>query len=48
MKELWTLLISASENEMGVPAQFIEQKKEELRLKKEEQARPQLATCQPS
>ena len=37
MKELWSLLISASANDSGVPSEFIEKKKEELRLKKEEQ-----------
>lgn len=37
MKELWSLLISAAENPSGVPAEFIEKKKEELRQKKADQ-----------
>ena len=39
MKDLWALLISAQENELGVPTEFLERKKEEIRQKKEEQAR---------
>lgn len=34
MQELWELLVSAQENIGGVPTRFIEQKKEEIRLKK--------------
>ena len=45
MKELWSLLISASANESGVPSEFIEKKKEELRLKKEEQVAHVPYTC---
>ena len=37
MRELWDLLLSAQANPHGIPAAFLEQKKEELRLKKEEQ-----------
>ncbi len=31
MAELWTLLTSAMENEMGIPEEFVEEKKKELR-----------------
>lgn len=31
MAELWTLLTSAMENEMGIPEEFVEAKKKELR-----------------
>ena len=34
MEELWNLLLSAQESLGGIPKIFIEQKKEELRLKK--------------
>lgn len=34
MQELWDLLVSAQENIGGIPTVFLEQKKEELRLKK--------------
>ncbi|BFG34073.1 hypothetical protein CerSpe_203470 [Prunus speciosa] len=36
MKELWTLLISAQNNASGVPQQFLDDKQEEARKKKEE------------
>ncbi|GAC92664.1 SR-rich pre-mRNA splicing activator [Pseudozyma hubeiensis SY62] len=36
MEELWGLLISAQESPGGVPRRFVEEKKEELRLKREE------------
>lgn len=36
MAELWELLISAQESPGGVPKRFVEEKKEELRLKREE------------
>ncbi len=36
MGELWELLISAQESVGGVPKRFVEEKKEELRLKREE------------
>ena len=39
MQELWSLLSSAQENELGVPTEFLERKKEEIRQKKEEQDR---------
>ena len=38
MRDLWTLLISAQENELGIPVVFLERKKEEIRQKKMEQA----------
>ena len=41
MRDLWVLLISAQSNETGIPAAFLDMKKEELRLKKEEAARLQ-------
>jgi len=34
MGELWTLLVSAQENIGGVPADFLEKKKEEIRKRK--------------
>ena len=34
MQELWELLTSAQENIGGIPTKFLEQKKEEIRLKK--------------
>lgn len=34
MQELWDLLVSAQENIGGIPAVFLEQKKEEIRQKK--------------
>lgn len=33
MAELWELLLSAQENIGGIPAQFVEQKKEEIKKK---------------
>merc|ERR1719399_622413 len=33
MKELWGLLISAQKNPMGIPDEFLERKKEEIRQK---------------
>lgn len=36
MSELWELLISAQDSPGGVPKRFVEEKKEELRLKREE------------
>mmetsp|Transcript_24389 Transcript_24389/g.81087 ORF Transcript_24389/g.81087 Transcript_24389/m.81087 type:complete len:237 (-) Transcript_24389:28-738(-) len=39
MRELWALLVSAQENEHGIPTKFLEKKKEELREKREEQER---------
>ena len=33
MGELWELLISAQENIGGIPAKFVEQKKEEIKRK---------------
>jgi hypothetical protein len=39
MRHLWAHLISAQGNEHGIPAEFLEKKKEELRKKREEQAR---------
>ncbi|KAI7906117.1 PWI domain-containing protein [Cokeromyces recurvatus] len=37
LSELWNLLLSAQNSVGGIPAQFIEQKKEELRRKKAEE-----------
>lgn len=34
MQELWDLLVSAQQNIGGIPTVFLEQKKEELRLRK--------------
>ncbi len=34
VKELWTLLLSAQDNISGIPAKFIEEKKEEIRKMK--------------
>ena len=34
--ELWDLLLSAQENPSGIPAKFVEQKKEEIRKRQEE------------
>ena len=34
MQELWDLLVSAQDNIGGIPTKFLEQKKEEIRLKK--------------
>lgn len=34
MKELWALFISAQSNGQGIPTEFLEAKKEELRQKK--------------
>ena len=34
MQELWDLLVSAQQNIGGIPTQMLEQKKEEIRLKK--------------
>ena len=31
LTELWNLLCSAQENDAGIPSQFLEQKKEEIR-----------------
>lgn len=39
MRDLWSLLISAQGNEHGIPVEFLEKKKEELRRKREEQVR---------
>lgn len=39
MRDLWSLLISAQGNEHGIPVEFLEKKKEELRRKREEQER---------
>merc|ERR1719181_383839 len=38
-KELWELLLSAQENPAGVPQQFIDDKRNEMLVKKAEQAR---------
>ncbi|GAB6030385.1 Serine/arginine repetitive matrix protein 1 [Chamberlinius hualienensis] len=38
---LWELLLSAQENTEGIPAEFVEQKKEEIKKKQEEQERLQ-------
>ncbi|KAG1440369.1 hypothetical protein G6F56_011952 [Rhizopus delemar] len=37
VKELWILLLSAQNSVGGIPAIFLEQKKEELRIKKEKE-----------
>ena len=37
--ELWDLLLSAQENPSGIPAKFVEQKKEEIRRRQEESDR---------
>ncbi len=34
MHELWDLFISAQQNVGGIPSKFLDQKKEEIRLKK--------------
>ncbi len=34
IKELWNLLLSAQSNPTGIPTEFLDQKKEELRKKK--------------
>ena len=39
MSNLWTLLLSAQTNDFGIPEEFLEKKKEELRLKREEAAK---------
>ena len=39
MRDLWALLLSAQSHETGIPAAFLDKKKEELQAKKEEQAR---------
>lgn len=39
MEELWTLLVSAQNNATGIPTEFLEKKKEELRLKKEQDSK---------
>merc|ERR1719231_835880 len=39
MAELWTLLLSAQRHPMGIPEEFIEKKREEIRQKKAEAAR---------
>ena len=39
MAELWTLLLSAQRHPMGIPEEFIERKREEIREKKVEAAR---------
>ncbi|KAH3736285.1 hypothetical protein DPMN_042848 [Dreissena polymorpha] len=39
MGELWELLCSAQENIGGIPAKFVEQKKEEIKKRQEEQER---------
>lgn len=33
MKDLWPLLLSAQENIAGIPSAFLEQKKEEIKLR---------------
>lgn len=33
MRDLWPLLLSAQENIAGIPSAFLEQKKEEIRLR---------------
>ena len=43
VRDLWMLLISAAQNETGIPTSFLEKKKEELRAKKEEQAKLEAA-----
>lgn len=40
MEDLWALLLSAQESDSGIPAEFIEQKKDEI-LKREEDSRHQ-------
>ncbi|KAF0293057.1 Serine/arginine repetitive matrix protein 1 [Amphibalanus amphitrite] len=42
MQELWDLLCSASANPNGIPDSFIEEKKEEIKKRNEEQARQEL------
>merc|ERR1712087_141131 len=37
--ELWDLLCSAQENDAGIPTQFLEQKKEEIKKRQAEQER---------
>jgi serine/arginine repetitive matrix protein 1 len=39
MLKLWKLLISAQESTGGIPQEFLEQKKEEIRARKAEQER---------
>ena len=39
MGELWTLLLSAQSSAMGIPQQFLDKKKEEIREKRAEQER---------
>lgn len=34
VNELWNLLLSAQDNVAGIPAQFVEQKKEEIRKRR--------------
>ncbi|ELU16159.1 hypothetical protein CAPTEDRAFT_163872, partial [Capitella teleta] len=41
MEELWVLLLSAMENVGGIPARFLEQKKEEIKQRQAEQERIQ-------
>ncbi|CAN7938755.1 unnamed protein product [Ixodes hexagonus] len=41
MGDLWTLLLSAQESVGGIPAEFLEQKKEEIKKRQEEQERMQ-------
>jgi len=43
VKELWMLLISANENESGIPSTLLEQKKNELRQKREDSDRIEAA-----
>ena len=40
-QELWDLLVSAQESVGGIPAKFLEKKKEQLRMEREEQERIQ-------
>jgi len=42
MKQLWKLLISAQENIGGIPQEFLEKKKEEIKARKAEQERIRL------
>ena len=41
LQELWDLLISAQASVGGIPAKFLEMKKEQLRIEREEQDRIQ-------
>jgi hypothetical protein len=48
MKELWSLLHSASNNEAGVPQQLLDAKAEELRVKREAEAEIQVSGVRPA